>query len=107
VTAHLRIPKSILAHLQNLSILFSWVWRDVTLLAKAAKSLAYAAEFILVLEVLKVYPLFFYCNQRNSDSKIIINRYGLKVSPCMIPLCTGISCVLPKYSPIYVVVDCE
>ena len=52
-----------------------------------------------MLEVLKVYPLFRICNYRSSGSRKMINRYGLSVSPCMVPLCMGIGCVLPKYSP--------
>ena len=72
-----------------------------------AKSSAYAAEFILVLEVLKVYPLFHVCSHRKSGSRKIIKIYRLSVFPCMVPLYMGIGCVLPKYSPIYVVVDCE
>ena len=33
--------------------------------------------------------------------------YGLRVFPCIIPLCIGISFVLPKYSPKKVVLECE
>ena len=29
VTAHFRMPRSILAHSQYLSSLFSWSWRDI------------------------------------------------------------------------------
>ena len=54
-----------------------------------------------------MYPLFPICSHCRSGSRKIINRYGLSVSPCMVPLCIGIGCVLPKYSPMYVVVDCE
>ena len=68
VIAHLGMPRSIPAHSQNLSILSIWVWRDVTLLAKAAKSSTYTTEFILVLEVLKVYSLFPFCSHRSSGS---------------------------------------
>ena len=105
--AHLGMPRSIPAHLQILFILFIWICRDDTLLARAAKSSVYAAEFISVLEVLKVYPLFPFCSHHRSGSRKIINRYRLSVSPCMVSLCMGIGCVLPKYSSMYVVVDCE
>ena len=64
-----------------------------------ARSSVYVAEFSLVLEVWKVYPLFPICSHRNSGFRKIMNRYGLSVSPCMVPLCMGIGCVLPKYSP--------
>ena len=69
------------------------------MLVIAARSSAYATEFSSVLEVWKVYPLFSICSHRNSGSRKIINRYGLNVSPCMVPLCMRIGCVLPKYSP--------
>ena len=72
-----------------------------------AKSSAYAAEFSLVLEVWKVYRLFPICSHHNSGSRKIINRYGLSVLPCMVPLYMRIGCVLPKYSPMQVVVECE
>ena len=35
------------------------------------------------------------------------NKYGLNVSPWMVPLCIGIGFVLPKWSPVNIVVDCE
>ena len=105
--AHLGMPKSIPAHLQNLSILFSWIWRDVILLDRAAKSSAYGPEYILVLEVLKVYPVFLFCSHRRNGFRKIINRYGHSVSPCMVSFCMEIGYVLPKYSPMYVVVDCK
>jgi hypothetical protein len=71
------------------------------------KSSAYAAEVILVLEVLKVYPLFPLSSHRKSGSRKIINRYGLSMSPCIVSIYMGIGCVLPKYSLMYVVVNCE
>ena len=46
VIAHLGMPRSICAHSQNLSNLSSWVWRDVALLDRMARSSAYVAEFI-------------------------------------------------------------
>ena len=107
VIAHLRIPRSIPAHLQNLSSLLSCVCSDFSLLAIAAKSSAYDAEEIFTLDVPNVYPSFPCCNHRRRGSKNIMNRYGLRVSPCIIPLWMGIGCVLPKCSPIYMVVDCE
>ena len=107
VIAHFGMPRSIPAHAQYLSSLFNWSWRDVSLLARIARSSAYAAELIFVLEVLKEYPLFPFCSHLRSGSRKIIKKYGLNVSPCMVPLCMGIGCVLPKYSPMNVVVDCE
>jgi hypothetical protein len=34
-----------------------------------------------------------------------INKYGLSVSPCIVPLCTCIGFVFSNYSPIYIVVE--
>jgi hypothetical protein len=60
-----------------------------------------------VLEALREYPIFQFFNHLRSGSRKIIKRYGLNVSPCMVPLCMGIGCVLPKSSQVHVVVDCE
>jgi hypothetical protein len=86
VTAHLGIPRSIPAHSQNLSNLLSWICNDVSLLAIAAKSSAYVADEIFTLDVPKVYPLLPCCNHLRRGSKNIKNRYGLRVSPCIVPL---------------------
>jgi hypothetical protein len=109
VIAHLGMPKSIPAHSQNLSSLFSWSWRDAILLARVFRSFAYyATEFIFVSDVLKEYPLFSFCSHLRNGSRNIIKRYELIVSSCMVLLCMEISCVLPKYSSMnVVVVDCE
>ena len=57
--AHFVIPKSILAHLQYLSNLFSWGCSDVILFVIIAKSFAYIAMLIVILDVPSVYPFFF------------------------------------------------
>ena len=80
------IARSIPAHSQNLSSLFSCVCSDLSLLAIAARSFAYAADEILTLDVPKVYPLSPCCSHLRSGSKNIINRYGLRVSLCIVPL---------------------
>ena len=86
VTAHLGVPRSIPAHLQNLSILFSCVCSVSSLLAIAARSSAYVADEILTLNVPKVYPLFPCCSHLMRGSKNMINRYGLRISHCIVPL---------------------
>ena len=86
VMAHLGIPRSIPAHSQNLSSLLSCVCSVSSLLAIAARSSAYAADEILTLDVPKVYPLFPCCNHLRRGSRNMINRYGLRVSPCIVPL---------------------
>ena len=86
VTTQLCIPMSIPVHLQNLSNLFSSIYNDFNLLANVVKSSAYAADEILTLDVPKVYLLSPCCNHLRRGSKNVINRYGLRVSPCIIPL---------------------
>ena len=101
VIAHLGIPRSIPAHSQNLSNLFSCFCNEYSLLAIAAKSSAYATDDIFILDVPKVYPLLPCCNHLRRGSKNIKNKYGLRVSPCIVPLWMGMGKVLPKYSKIY------
>ena len=57
-----------------------------SLLAIAARSSAYAADEILTLDVPNVYPLFPCCSHLRRGSRNMINRYGLRVSPCIVPL---------------------
>ena len=76
-------------------------------MAIAAKSSAYAADEIFILDVPKIYPLLPCCNHLRRGSKNIKNKYGLRVSPCIVPLWMGMGKVLPKYSPRYIVDDCE
>jgi hypothetical protein len=80
ITAHLGISRSIPAHLQNLSSLFTCVCSDSSLLAIAARSSVYVADEILPLDVPKVYPLSPCYSHLRRGSKNIINRYGLMVS---------------------------
>ena len=55
-------------------------------------------EHIFILEVLKVYPFFPLCSNLRSGSRNMIKRYGLSVSPCIVPLCMGIGCVFKMFS---------
>ena len=55
-----------------------------------AKSSAYAAELMVSFDVPSVYPFFPLCSHLSNGSKNIRNKYGLSVSPCMVPLCIGI-----------------
>ena len=86
VTAHFDIPRSIPTHSQYLSIIFSCGCIDVSLLVMVAKSYAYAIELIVNLDVPKVYPYLLFCSHLSSDSRNIIKMYGLRVSPCIIPI---------------------
>ena len=86
VIAHLGIPRSILAHSQKNSSLFSCVCSVSSLLAIATRSSPYAADEILTLDVPKKYPLFPCCSHLRRGSRNTINKYGLRVSPCIVPL---------------------
>ena len=52
-----------------------------------------------------MYPLFLLCSHLRSGLRNMIKRYRLNVSPCIVSLCMGMSCVLSKCSPVNVVVD--
>ena len=74
VIAHLDIPKSMPAHSQYLSSLFSCVYSDESLLVITTRSSAYATELMVVSDVPNVYPFLPLCNHFNRDSRNIINR---------------------------------
>jgi hypothetical protein len=73
----------------------------------AARSSAYAAELIVSLDVPNVYPFFPFCSHISRGSMNIKKRYGLSVSPCIVPLCIGIGFVFPKCSPVNMVLEFE
>ena len=104
VIADFCTPKSIPAHSQNISSLFNCVCIDWRLFVIAARSSAYAAELMISFDVPNVYPFFPLCSHLSSSSKNIKNKYGLKVSPWMVPLWIGIGFDLPKRSPVNMVV---
>ena len=70
-----------------------------------ARSSAYAVMVHVDVNVLKWYPRLSFSSQRSNDSKNIMNRYGLKVSPCMVPQLIVIGCVVPKLLPVKDVVE--
>ena len=72
-----------------------------------ARSFAYAAKFIVILDVPSVYLYFPFCNHHKSGSRNIMNKYGLKVSPWIVPLCIGIFFVWQKCSAVNIVFECE
>ena len=105
VMAHFCTPKSIPAHSQNLSSLFNCVCIDWILFVIAARSSTYAAELMVSFDVPNVYLFLPLCNHLSNGSRNIMNKYGLRVSPWMVPLWMGIGFVLPKCSPVNVVVE--
>ena len=95
------------AQSQNLSSLLSCICNDFDMLAIAARSSTYVVEGIFTLDVPNVYPIFLCYNHLRRGSKNMMNKYGLRVSPCIVPLWMGMGCVLPKCSPMNVVADCD
>ena len=61
-----------------------------------AKSSAYAVVVHVEWEVLKWYPMSSFSSHLRSGSRKIINRYGLRVSPCIVPRLISIGSVVPK-----------
>jgi hypothetical protein len=105
--AHLDMPSSIPAHWQNLSILFICDCMCFISLVIMARSFAYATELSVYCDVLSSYPKLPLYNHLSSGSRDIINRYGLSVSPCMVPLCMWTGLVLPKCDPKNIVDEFE
>ena len=107
VMAHLDMPSSILAHWQNLSILFSCGCMFFMLLVVMARSFADAAEFSINCDVLSLYPSLPLSSHCSSGSREMMKRYGLNVSPCMVPLCMWIGLVFSKWDPENIVDELE
>ena len=84
IIAHLGFPRSMPAHVHILSSLLSCICNDFNRLAIATKSSTYVAEEIFTLDVPKVYSLFPCCNHLRKGSKNMMNRYGLRVFPCIV-----------------------
>ena len=69
ITTHFGTPTSIPVHLQYLSILSSCVCIASSLLVMAARSSAKAAEFMVICDVPKVYPLLPLSSHLSNGSK--------------------------------------
>lgn len=70
-----------------------------------ARSLAFAVVLHVARDVLKWYPMSYFFSHLRSGSKNMINRYGLRVSPCMVPRLFVIGGVVPKWFPVMAVVE--
>lgn len=64
-----------------------------------ARSSAYVVVVHVERDVLKWYPMLSFSNHLRSGSKNIINMYGLRVSPCMIPWLISTGGVVLKWFP--------
>jgi hypothetical protein len=107
VMAHLGMPSSIPAHWQKKSILFIYGCMCFILLVIMAKSSTYVVELSVYCDVLSLYHKLPLSNHLSSGSRDMIKRYGLSVSPCMVPLCMWTSLVLPKCDPKNIVNELE
>jgi hypothetical protein len=72
---------------------------DLILFEIMARLSAYVVEFIVYCHVLSWKPRFPRSSHLSRGSKNMIKRYGLSVSPCMVPLCICTGFVIPKYVP--------
>jgi hypothetical protein len=97
--AHLGIPSSMPTHWQNLSILFICGRMCFMSFVIMAKSSAYVAELSVYCDVLSLYARLPLSNHLSSGSKNMMKRYGLSVSPCIVPLCMCTGLVLRKCDP--------
>ena len=66
------------------------------LLVIIAKSSTYAAELSVYCNVLSLYPKLPLSSHLGSGLRDIKKRYGLSVSPCMVPLYMWMGLVLAK-----------
>ena len=105
VMAYLEILRSIPAHVLNFWILFICSFTAFTLFVIDAKLFAYAAALSWVLKVWNTYPIWSLCNHCNSDLRNNMNKYGLRVSPYIVPLWMCIGLVLSKNFPTYILVE--
>jgi hypothetical protein len=103
VMAHLGMPSSIPAYWQNLSILLICGCICFISFVIMARSSTYAAELRVYCDVLSLYPRL----SLSSGSRDMMKRYGLSVSPCMVPLCMWTGLVLPKCDPKNIVDELE
>jgi hypothetical protein len=69
------------------------------------KSSVYAAALSYKFDVQNVKPFWSLYSHLRSGSRNSINKYGLSVSPRMVPLCMCMGAVLLKCSPMYMVVE--
>ena len=60
------------------------------------KSSAYVVVMHIAEDVLKRYLMLSFLNYLRRDSKKIINKYGLRVSSCIVPRLISIGSVIPK-----------
>ena len=105
VIAYFARLRSISDHSANFCSLVIWGWTCCILLVIMAKSSAYAVVEHVDVDVLKWYPRLSFSSHRSRGSKKMRNRYGLRVSPCMVPRLIFIWGVVPKMLPVKDVVE--
>ena len=85
VIAHLERLRSICDHCGYFCSLVIWGWICLMLSVIMAKSSAYAVVVYVALDVLKWYPMSSFSSHLKRGSRKMINRYGLSVSPWIVP----------------------
>ena len=99
VMAHLVNFRSRCDHSEN----FCSLWICGCLFTKLSVMMARLSTQVMVshvvVEVLKWYPMLFFPNHRKSGSRKMMKRYGLIVSPCIVPMLIRINGMAPKWLP--------
>ena len=95
VMTHFERLRSISDHSVIFCSLIMWGWMCCILSDIMARSSAYAVVVHVDVDVFKWYPMLFFFSQRSRDYMNIINKYGLRVSPCMVPRLIVIGCIIP------------
>ena len=95
VMAHFERLRSMCNHFANLKSLVICGWICCMLSVIIAKSSAYVIVVHVAEDVLKWYPISFSSHLRRGSKKMI-DRYGLRVSTCIVHRLISIGNVVPK-----------
>ena len=97
VIAHFERFRSMYDHFVNFCNLFICGCICYMLSVMIVKSSAYAVVVHVVDDVLKWYPKLFFSSHLRSGSMNMINKYGLRVPPYIVPRLISIGGVEPKW----------
>ena len=99
VMAHLVNFRSRCDHSENFCSLWMCGYLFDNLSVMMTRSSTQVVALHVIVEVLKWYSMLFFPNHRKSGSRKMMKRYGLIVSPCIVPMVIKISGVAPKQLP--------
>ena len=105
VIAHFERFRSMYDHSANFCSLNICDWMYCMLSDIIVRPFAYAVVVHVEGDVLKWYPMSSFSSNLNSNSRNIIKKYGLSVSPCMVPRLIVIGGVVSKWLPVKDVVE--